>query len=215
MRFAGVEAWVFDLDNTLYPATGPVWDMVGRRMTFFVQRATGLDWDEAEMLQERYLREHGATLAGMIAHHGVDPHEFMDYVHDIDFSVIDPDPELVDLLKRLKGRRIVYTNGAGKYARAVIAQLGAADAFENIFAMEDAELHPKPSYESFSRLIARTGIDPARSVMIEDTPRNLETAHALGFRTVLIHPEPSGSFPEHIHHASDCVKAFLRGVLDS
>lgn len=214
MSFADIEAWVFDLDNTLYPATGPIWDMVGRRMTSFVQRATGLDWEEAQALQEKYLHAHGATLAGMIAHHGVDPQEFLDYVHDIDFSVIEPDPELAVLLRRLDGRRIVYTNGASKYAHAVIAQLGAADAFEAVFAMEDADLHPKPSHESFARLIARTGIDPRRSVMVEDTARNLETAHALGFRCVLIHPEPGGSFPEHIHHASDCVKAFLRSVLD-
>ncbi len=215
MSFADVDFWVFDLDNTLYPASGPVWDMVGRRMTAFVSRATGLPWDEAEALQEKYLVEHGATLAGMIANHGVDPYEFMDYVHDIDFSVIEPDPELAPLLLRLNGRRVVYTNGANGYARNVIARLGAAHAFEDVFAMEDAELHPKPSRRSFDLLIARYGIDPKRAVMVEDSPRNLETAHALGFRTVLIHPEPASTFPAHVHHASDEVKAFLRSVVDA
>lgn len=211
--FADVNCWVFDLDNTLYPATGPVWDMIGKRMTAYVARATGLDWDAAEALQERYLHEHGATLAGMITHHGVDAHDFLREVHDIDFSIVDPDPELAALLARLPGRRIVYTNGARDYALSVVERLGAAHLFDGVFAMEDAELYPKPTQESFARLIARFAIDPTRAVMIEDTVRNLAPAHALGLRTVLIHPEPASDFPDHVHHASECVKAFLRSAL--
>ncbi len=211
--FAHVDCWVFDLDNTLYPATGPIWDSIGERMTAYVMRATGLPHAEAYALQERYLIEHGATMSGLVANHAVDPHHFLADVHDIDFSIVDADHELRDLLNALPGRRLVYTNGAERYARNVLARLGVAEAFDDVFAIDNADLFPKPQRESFDRLIARYAIEPARAVMVEDTPRNLVPAHALGFKTVLIHPEPASDFPEHIHHATDCVKAFLRGVL--
>lgn len=212
--FAHIDCWIFDLDNTLYPATGPVWDNVGKRMTAYVSRITGLEWRAAEELQERYLHEHGATLAGMIAHHDIDAHDFLRDVHDIDFSVVDPDPELAGLMARLPGKRIVYTNGAHSYARNVLARLGIADAIHDVFALEDAGLFPKPQVESYRRLIARFAIDPTRALMVEDTPRNLQPAHALGMKTALIHPEPGSDFPDHIHHAADEVKAFLRAVLN-
>lgn len=211
--FAHVDCWVFDLDNTLYPATGPIWDSIGQRMTAYVMRATGLPQPEAYALQERYLLDHGATMVGLVEHHAVDPHHFLADVHDIDFSIVAEDHELRDLLNALPGQRLVYTNGAEKYARSVLTRMGVADAFDDVFAIDNADLFPKPRRESFDRLIARYAIDPARAVMVEDTPRNLVPAHELGFKTVLIHPEPSADWPEHIHHATDCVKAFLRGVL--
>ena len=212
--YAHVDWWIFDLDNTLYPATGPVWSMIGERMTAYVARITGLSWEEAEALQERYLHEHGATISGLIAHHGVDGYDFLTDVHAIDFERIAPDPDLAPLIKALPGKRLIYTNGARGYAQRVLERLGVGDAFDDVFAMEDAELHPKPSEESFARFIARYGVAPQRALMVEDTARNLAPAHALGMRTVLIHPEPGADFPEHVHHAANCVKAFLRSVLD-
>jgi len=211
--YAHVDCWVFDLDNTLYPATGPIWDSIGKRMTEYVMRATGLAHAEAYALQERYLVEHGATMVGLVSNHAVDPHHFLADVHDIDFSIVAEDHELRDLLNALPGQRLVYTNGAEKYARSVLARMGVAGTFDDVFAIESADLFPKPRRESFDRLITRYQIDPTLAVMVEATLRNLAPAHALGFKTVLIHPEPGGTFPEHIHHTTDCVKAFLRGVL--
>lgn len=211
--FADVRWWIFDLDNTLYSPRGPIWDMIGARMTAYVARVTGLDLEAAAALQERYLHEHGATLAGLIAHHGVDGRDFLNHVHDIDFARIAPDPELGPLLAALPGRRLVYTNGADFYARRVLERLGCADAFEDVFAMEDADFMAKPAPEGLARLVARYEVSPAHALMVEDMPRNLAPAHALGMKTVLIRPEPAGDFPEHVHHAAECVKTFLRQVL--
>ncbi len=213
-RLGAIDDWVFDLDNTLYPVTGPIWDALGGRMTEFVARATGLPPDEAYALQERYLIEYGATIAGMVKHHGVDPHEFLDYVHDVDVSAVAADAELVALVRALPGRKLVYTNGARAHADRILDRLGAHEAFDGIFALECADLYPKPARESFERLIARYAIDPKRALMVEDTPRNLTTAHELGFATVLLHPEPGGDFGDHVHHATDCLKGFLREALE-
>jgi putative hydrolase of the HAD superfamily len=208
--FAHIDTWVFDLDNTLYATDAHVWELIGNRMTAFVERTTGLPTAEAAALQEHYLVEHGATVAGLVEHHGVDAQEFLDYVHDVDLSFVEPDPELASLLKALPGRRLVYTNGAHAYALRVLERLAITDAFEDVFALESAELFPKPSRESFDRLVARYRFDPTRALMVEDTHRNLAPAHTLGMKTVLIHPEPAATFPEHVHHTTDCLKRFLR-----
>lgn len=213
-RWANIDAWVFDLDNTLYAAEGPVYQAIGQRMTAYVARVTGLPWSEAEALQARYLHEHGATMAGMIANHNIDAHDFLRDVHDIDFSVVVPDPDLALLIERLPGQRLVYTNGAFTYAETVLERLGIAHAFHGVFAIENADLHPKPRRESFERLIARYNLEPTRTLMVEDTQSNLVTAHAVGFATVLLHPEPSRDWGEHIHHVTDSLRGFLNGVIE-
>jgi putative hydrolase of the HAD superfamily len=207
-------AWVFDLDNTLYPAASTIYDAVGARMTAYIARALELDADAAFALRERYFHQYGATAVGLARHHGVDARDFLAHVHDVDYSALAPDPELNALIARLPGRRIVFTNGGGGHGERVLARLGLAHAFEPVFDLERAGFACKPQPEAYARLVAACAIDPAEAVLIEDTLRNLEPAHELGFATALVgavHPEPR---PAYVGYYARDLKALLGGWLD-
>lgn len=212
MGFAHIRAWVFDLDNTLYPA--PVlYDEIGERMTRYIARALSVDDAEALSLRERYFHQYGATVVGLARHHDIDPHDFVRDVHDADYSVLAADPELGALIERLPGRRLIFTNGGGGHAGRALAQLGFAAHFEDVFDIEAAGFAPKPQMDSYTRLIKAFALDPREAVLVEDTLRNLEPAHALGFTTALVgvvHPEPP---PAYVDHWAHDVKDFLRLAL--
>lgn len=211
----GIRDWVFDLDNTLYPASSTMYDVIGKRMTAYVMRVTGLDAVEAERLQDRYHLEFGATVVGLARLHDVDPHHFLAEVHAVDAHVVEPDPVLERLLARLPGRKIVFTNGGGGHAERVVSRLGVAHHFEHLFDLEAAGLMPKPQRAAYERLISACEIDPVRAILFEDTMRNLEPAHELGLATVLIgavHPEPRPSYVDHWAHD---LKDFLHALLEA
>jgi len=210
IALASIEAWVFDLDNTLY-STPLLYDAVGERMTAYIARSLGISNAEARKLRERYFDDYGATVTGLARHHAMDAHDFLAHVHDVDYSVLDPDPELGALIEQLPGRKIVFTNGGGGHGQRALAQLAIAHCFELVFDIEAAGLAPKPQHAAYERLIVACGIDPKKSVLIEDSARNLEPAHALGFATVLV----GGEGAPHVHHAAPDVKAFLGSVLST
>lgn len=209
--FAGRDVFVFDLDNTLYPADHAIFGAIGDRMTAYVQRITGLPADEALALQNRYYNLYGATVVGMQRHHGVDPAAFMADVHDVSFDGVAPDPGLAALIGALPGRRIVFTNGARTYAREIIAHLGFGDVFERIVSLEDVDWIPKPEPEAFTRMAALCGIAPTRAVMFEDHALNLAAAKGLGFMTVLVGATAVASAT--VDHATPSLHAFLRSAL--
>jgi putative hydrolase of the HAD superfamily len=209
LRLADVRAWVFDLDNTLYPVAD-IYDAIGERMTAYIARALALTKEEALVLRERYFHQYGATVCGLAAHHGVDPHDFLADVHDVDYSVLAPDAALAEALVALPGRRLVFTNGGGGHAPRALKRLGLDHLFERVFDIEDAGMAPKPQPAAYERLIAACGIAAESAVLVEDTLKNLEPAHALGFTTVLVgpvHPEPR---PAYVHAHTPDLKAFLR-----
>jgi putative hydrolase of the HAD superfamily len=209
MSLAHISAWVFDLDNTLYPVAD-LYDEIGDRMTAYIARAVGVDAAEALRLRETYFHEYGATIVGLVRHHGVDATDFLRDVHEADHSVLVVDGELRALIERLPGRRIIFTNGGGGHPERVLESLGLAGCFDAIFDIEAAQLAPKPQRESYERLVAACGIDPRSSILIEDTLRNLEPAHAMGFATALVgevHPDPSAAYVD--FYATD-LKTLLR-----
>lgn len=212
-RLEAAEAWVFDLDNTLYPADSTLYDTIGERMTAYIARNAQVDDVEALRLREHYFHEYGATVVGLARHHDIDASDFLAHVHDVDRGVIAPDAELKALIARLPGRRLVFTNGGGGHAEAMLAQLGLADQFEPPFDIEGADLVPKPQTLAYDKLVARFGFDPTRAVLVEDTLRNLEPAHALGFVSVLVGPVHPVPLPAYVDHHAHDVKAFLREVL--
>jgi len=208
----GVDAWVFDLDNTLYPAR-ELYDEIGARMTAYIARTVGVDSAEAQRLREQYFHQYGATIVGLVRHHGIDATDFLRDVHEADHSVLIIDDELRALIERLPGRRIVFTNGGGGHPERVLQSLGLGACFDTIFDIETASLMPKPQRESYERLVEACSIDPRRALLIEDTLRNLEPAHGMGFATALIgdvHPDPR---PPYVDHWSPDLKAFLRDAL--
>jgi len=208
--FSHVTTWVFDLDNTLYPPHMRLFDQVDRLMTAVVMRATGADHAHADHLRKLYWQEYGTTLAGLMAHHQIDPEQYLIDVHDIDFSVLRPDPELRAAIQRLPGRRIVYTNGSAPYARSVVQARGLEGLFDAIYGVEDAAYHPKPTAQAFERVFARDGLNPGNAAMFEDDPRNLKVPHELGMRTVLVAPEALSQ--SHIHHHTDDLTGFLNAL---
>ena len=221
--FAHVEAWVFDLDNTLYPADCNLFAQIDRRMGEFIANAFGIPFEEAQSLRETYYYEHGTTLAGLVRLHGVSPDAFLDYVHDIDLASVAACPELAAALDALPGRKFIFTNGSRKHAEAVAARLGVDGRFDSIFDIHALEyVHPKPTREAYERFVRANGVVPLQAAMFDDLPNNLETAHALGMTTVLVHgltEHPAHraiagwtELPAHIHHRTDELPPFLAAI---
>ena len=210
--FAHVNAWVFDLDNTLYPPTARLFDQIEALMVGYLTRELGVDAAEAQRLRRLWWRDHGTTLAGLMIHHRIDPEPFLDEVHRIDFSALAPDPALRAAIAALPGRRIVYTNGAAPYARAALAALGLEGLFGDVYGVEHAFYTPKPEAAAFQRVFAIAGFDPRRAAMFEDDPRNLAAPARLGLATVLVSEAPPAPRPPHVHHVTDDLAGFLARI---
>ena len=183
---AHVDTWIFDLDNTLYPASADLFGLIDQRMTAFIERLLGVDPVEARAIQKGYFREHGTTLSGLMLSHGVDPHEFLEYVHDIEMAAIAEDQRLVRAVAALPGRKLIFTNGDAPYARRVLARLGLSESFEAIHDIHACAYQPKPFPGSYAAMCQTLRIDPTRALFVEDMARNLVPAKALGMTTVWI-----------------------------
>lgn len=208
---AEIQTWVFDLDNTLYPPRYRLFDQIEVRITDFMARALGIGAAQASRLRQQYWDRYGTTLAGLMREHGVDPLPYLADVHDIDFSVLPPDPVLAGHLRALGGRKIVYTNASAPYAEKVLAARGLTGIFDAIYGVEHAGFLPKPERAAFDAIFARDGLDPAQSAMFEDDARNLAVPHALGMKCVYIAPKPLRA--PHIHHHHSDLTAFLGRLL--
>ena len=205
-----VETWLFDLDNTLYPAESGFMGEIETRMTAFVERVTGLPRDEAYALQKSYLREHGLTLIGMMLNHGVDPRDFHAIFHDMSLEALAHDADLLAALERLPGRRLIFTNADDVHAERVLKHLGLGHLFDDVFHIGTAEYEPKPSPKAFARMGELHGIDPAVTCFFEDSERNLAPAYDLGMTTVLVGPWAAQSTAAFVHHRTDKLAPFLR-----
>ena len=181
-----VESWIFDLDNSLYPASANLFELIDIRMGEYIQRLLACDPEEARRVQKRHFHEHGTTLAGLMASHGVDPHDFLGFVHDIDLARISADPALVDAIDRLPGRKFVFTNGDSAYAGRVLDKLGLANLWDGIHDIHAMNYVPKPEPRAYAAMCERWGIDPSRALFVEDMARNLEPAKALGMTTIWV-----------------------------
>jgi len=212
-----VETWIFDLDNTLYPASSDLFAQVNARIRAFIAAALAIDETEASSVQSRYFAAYRSSLRGLILHHDVEPRRFLDYVHDIDLSPIGPDPALRTAIEALSGRKVIFTNGSTKHARQVLRQLDLEGLFEDIFDIEAADYLPKPYPETYHQLIARNGILPERSVLLEDMAINLEPAAEIGMTTVWVRdPErldEAQSRPDYVHHEIRDLTGWLQSLL--
>ncbi len=218
--FGHVDTWVFDLDNTLYPASCRLFDQIDVRMGEFVSRLLNVDHAEAKLRQKQLFYKHGTTLRGLMVEHSVNPDGFLDYVHDIDHTPVNANPQLDEVLHALPGRKLVFTNGTVAHAGKVLARLGVTHHFGDIFDIVHADFIPKPEMEPYRKFILQTGIRPDTSAMFEDIARNLEAPHALGMTTVLVmdpensaaahlNGETGGIDQPHVDHVTEDLPTFL------
>ncbi len=216
-ELAHIDCWIFDLDNTLYPASCDLFGLIDARMTAYVARRTGLDEEAAFALQKHYFRAHGTTLSGMMAEHGVDPHEFLADVHAIEMDVLQEDRRLIGALARLPGRKLIFTNGDHAYAGRVLARLGLGTSFEAIHDIHAGAYTPKPDPLSYTRMLAALDVDPARALFAEDMARNLRPAKALGLTTLWVdngsEQVDEGGEPDFIDYRTHDLGQWLESIL--
>ncbi|MBK1664521.1 pyrimidine 5'-nucleotidase [Rhodospirillum rubrum] len=212
----GFETWLFDLDNTLYPASADLFAQIDLRMKAYIGRLLGLPPEEAFRLQKHYYHTYGTSLRGLMDEHAIDPADFLAFVHDIDHTVLAADPVLGALLARLPGRKIVFTNGSTRHALAVLDRLGITDHFEVIHDIAASGFIPKPQPACYDDLVARYGLDPATTIMVEDSHKNLQPAAALGMTTLLVRNtlhwaavEEGGRPMAYCHHVTDDLRIWL------
>ncbi|MCB1956796.1 MAG: pyrimidine 5'-nucleotidase [Rhodocyclaceae bacterium] len=180
--------WLFDLDNTLHNASHAIFPSINRRMTAYIQRHLALDEPAAQALRERYWRRYGATLTGLVLHHGTDPDHFLSETHQLgDIApLLRFDAPIRRVLRRLPGRKVIFSNGPRQYALQVVAAMGLSDSIDALFAIEDMRYQPKPGMPAFRRLLAALRVRPERCILVEDSAANLLPAKRLGMRTVWI-----------------------------
>ena len=219
--FAQVETWVFDLDNTLYPHHLNLWQQVDERIRSYIADFLKVGREEAFRLQKDYYRRYGTSMRGLMIEHGMKPDDYLDYVHAIDHSPLEPNPALGSAIERLPGRKLVLTNGTRKHADAVMRRLAIHEHFEDVFDIVAADLEPKPLPQTYDRFLEAHGVDPQRAAMFEDLARNLSVPHALGMTTVLVVPggtrevfreswELEGRDAAHVDHVTDDLVGFLQ-----
>jgi putative hydrolase of the HAD superfamily len=185
-EFRHVRDWIFDLDNCLYPASTRLFDLIDERMGAYIQRLLDCDAVEARRVQKAHFHEHGTTLAGLMKEHGVDPHEFLDQVHDIPLDRVRQDEKLATALARLPGRKFVFTNGDAAYARRVLEAIGIFGHFDDLHDIHASALSPKPNPDGYAMLCERFAIEPSAALFVEDMAQNLKPAKALGMTTVWV-----------------------------
>lgn len=185
-QFRNVHTWVFDLDNTLYPASARLFDQIEVKMTSYVMSELGVGAAEADSLRSQYWREYGTTLNGLMQVHQIDPAPYLDVVHDIDLGGLAKAPELAEAITALPGRKIVYTNGSRGHADNVMAARGLTGVFDARYGIEDAQFKPKPDQAAFEAIFALDGVTAAGAAMVEDDLRNLAAPRAMGMRTLWV-----------------------------
>ena len=215
---------MFDLDNTLYPHHLNLWQQVDERIRNYIADFLKISHDEAFRMQKDYYKRYGTSMRGLMTEHGMKPDDFLDYVHEIDHSPLEPNPALGAAIEKLPGRKLILTNGTRTHADAVMRRLDIHTHFEDVFDIIAAELEPKPLPQTYDKFLQLHGVDPARAAMFEDLARNLEVPHALGMTTVLVVPEGTrevfredwemeGRDAAHVDHVTDDLDGLSRQAI--
>lgn len=215
-RLLKCETWVFDLDNCLYPANQKLFDQIDARMGAFIGKMFDVDAVEARRIQKDYFYEFGTTLAGLMHHHGLDPHDYLDFVHDIDLSPIESNERMSAALGKIPGRKIIYTNADANHAGRVLKRIGIEEHFEAVHDVHASDYVPKPRPSAYAAMLERHEIDPKKAVMVEDLARNLSPASEAGLATVWVRTTSEwsgeGANPDHIDHTTDDLTAWLEAL---
>ncbi len=211
-----VDTWIFDLDNTLYPASCDLFALIDARMNLYLRNLFNVDAEEAHRIQKRYFHDHGTTLSGLMTLHGTDPHHFLDFVHDIDLDRVSENPALRQAVDALPGRKIVFTNGDVPYAERVLNALGLGASFEAVHDIHAMDYLPKPHPSAYDGLCRAWGIQPTTALFAEDMARNLKPAKDIGMTTLWVNngSEQAGgaACPSFVDHETHEITAWLQAL---
>jgi putative hydrolase of the HAD superfamily len=184
---------LFDLDNTLYPKSLGIFDLVIERIRVYMEARLGYEKELARELRQEYLRQYGSTLRGLMIHQNIDPEDYLEYVHDVGVEErLAPNPDLVKLLKSIPCERAIFTSGHRPHALRVLRCLGVEDFFPQIFDIVFTRYIPKPNPEPYQQVLGCLGREGKECLMVEDIPANLKPAKDLGMTTVLVGENPGG-----------------------
>ena len=188
-ELADIKYWIFDLDNTLYSGQTKVFSEVDKKMSAFISEKMSVDLVKAKEIQKKYFYEYGTTLSGLMKQDSIDPHEFLEFVHDIDISWLPKDLKLKDELIKIKEKKYIFTNGSHAHVENITKQLGIDGLFDGAFDIVDANFVPKPHIDPYEKIIEKFKIEPTKSILIEDIAHNLEQAKNLGMKTCWLENE--------------------------
>jgi len=211
-----IKFWLFDLDNTLYSGDTKVFDQVDKKMSKFISEKLNVDLEEAKKIQKNYFHEYNTTLNGMIKNHDIDANEFLEFVHDVDLEFLKKNEPLKIEIEKLKGKKIIFTNGSKAHASNVTSRIGIEQLFDGVFDIVDSDFYPKPSIEPYKKIIENYKIVPEYCIFFEDIARNLKPAYELGMKTVWIeNNEPWAakySDEEFVNYKTGSLKDFLKEI---
>ncbi|MEW6598458.1 MAG: pyrimidine 5'-nucleotidase [Pseudomonadota bacterium] len=213
LDFRHVDTWLFDLDHTLYPPSFPVLRLIEQRIRVYMTQLTGLPEEEAWELQKKYLADYGGAVAGLVQHHDADPHEFLAFVHDVPLDSLSADLPLRAALKRLPGRRLVFTNGSQRHAERVLDRLDIADLFDDVFHTEAAGMVMKPDPRAFDILMRVHAVVGADTAFFEDRADNLVEAARRGMTTILVGEHAFDEPGAFVHHRTAELTPFLNRLI--
>jgi putative hydrolase of the HAD superfamily len=213
---AHIETWIFDLDLTLYGPEHNIMEQVRDRIALYVEEYFDIDSEAAHKIRHAYWKSYGTTLGGLMAEHGVDLYSYLDFVHDVDLSLLKPCDRLRAGIEALPGRKLIFTNADAPYAKRVLEMRGLDGLFEGLFDIHQMEHQPKPKPESYDRLCREFAIDPMTALFVEDSAHNLEPAKAIGMTTVWINhatdTESGNETPHYVDHQITDVADWLHSI---
>ena len=211
-----IKFWLFDLDNTLYSGDTKVFDQVDKKMSKFISEKLKVNLEEAKKIQKNYFYEYNTTLNGMIKNHDIDAKEFLEFVHDVNLEFLKKDEPLKKEIEKLKGKKIIFTNGSKAHASNVTSRIGIEQLFDGVFDIVDSDFYPKPSLEPYKKIIENYKIVPEYCIFFEDIARNLKPAYELGMKTVWIeNNEPWAakySDEEFVNYKTGSLTKFLKEI---
>lgn len=195
-----IETWIFDLDLTLYSPEANIMAQVRDRIALFVENHFRIGSAEAHAIRHSYWQKYGTTLGGLMAEHDVEPHSYLDFVHDVDLSKLSPSSELRDHIVALPGRKLIFTNADLPYAERVLKARGLGGIFEDIFDIHRMEHRPKPDPASYHALCDELKIEPTLALFVEDSAHNLRPAKELGMTTIWVKHDGEADSSGHEDH---------------
>ena len=182
-----IQYWLFDLDNTLYPAASGLFDAINQRINRYLQKFYGIHPEGADEVRRGYFHRYGLTLLGLMQERGADPDHYLEYVHRVPVAdYLSPNSRLQALLAAIPVPKAIFTNGSRRHSMAVMEALGVSGAFDEIFDIASCGYIPKPDIRSYRMVLERLGIEGHETLLAEDLERNLPPAKSLGMVTVLV-----------------------------